>query len=893
MIFQNRKQAGELLAAQLLQYENKDGIVLALPRGGVPVAAEIARALNWPLEILAVRKIGAPYNDELAVGAICEDEEPVYNMQILSKLGLSSDEMNPTVIRERVKIKNQIQDFRKGKSLDDLLVNLKEKTILIVDDGLATGATVKSAIKYLQKKGVIHIVLAVPVSPTSTVQSLRDKVDQIVVLEEEENIFSVGQWYKDFSQVSDNDVKLLLKESTGFDKISESFNKLEKISNFKEKSSTVLIKISSVILEGELTEIEGMKALIIFAHGSGSSRKSPRNLQVAQSLNKNRFGTLLFDLLTEDEAEDRKNVFAIDFLSKRLADVTLWAMSQTNFKNVKIGYFGASTGAAGALQASVTSSIKDKIFAIVSRGGRPDLAGLHLKKVTVPTLLIVGANDAEVLELNRKAQKLISNSELSIIPKATHLFEESGTLEQVSDQAINWFNEHLVSIQGKVSVAGVTQKTYKKLESAGSQFSLEDKITKEMIKVDREEDFEPLIESIKNARVVMLGESTHGTQEYYRIRSQISQNLIKNHGFKFIAVEGDWPAIHRLHQYIQTGKGGSAKSILLQNHRWPTWMWANEEIVELVEELKNKNVGFHGLDIYSLFESIDEVMKFLKRNHPLLIKDIERLYACFSPFHKDEMTYARSIIKHAAGCEREVQIGLEKLLKLRIKNVEKNSDDFFSAQQNAFIIANAENYYRSMMGADSSSWNIRDGHMMETLDRLLQKAGEGAKAIVWAHNTHIGDYRATDMKANGYINLGGLARLSYGDENVALVGFGSYQGSVLAGSAWGGPEKIMNLPPAHLESYENYFHQVSGKTKTNQYYIIFNNENRHHFTQTLGHRAVGVVYNPDRESRGNYVPTELSKRYDSFVYINQTKALKSLHVANLRGEIPETWPSGV
>lgn len=422
---------------------------------------------------------------------------------------------------------------------------------------------------------------------------------------------------------------------------------------------------------------------------------------------------------------------------------------------------------------------------------------------------------------------------------------------------------------------------------------LENEIKKNLIKINQKEDLDILIDSVKNTRVVMLGEASHGTEEFYRLRRIISQRLIKEHGFSFIAVEGDWPDAYRLNKYIKTGEGGDARSVLKKNHRWPTWMWANEEIVKLAEWMRHEGANFYGLDMYSLFESIDEVVSYLKKNKPELAQEFENSYACFEPFENDEVAYARSLVKIPSGCEKEVIENLQKILKLRIEDVEKNGDELFSAQQNAHVIANAETYYRSMFAADENGWNIRDGHMMETLDRLLENAGEGAKAIVWAHNTHVGDYRATDMLQNGYVNIGGLARLSYGEENVTLIGFGSYQGKVVAGYAWDGPEEIMPLPPAQSNSYENYFHKVALKQRTNQFYLMLKDKNSGPLAQRLGHRAVGVVYNPKHESRGNYVPTELSKRYDSFIFIDKTHALKSLHSLYVHGEFPETWPSGM
>lgn len=424
------------------------------------------------------------------------------------------------------------------------------------------------------------------------------------------------------------------------------------------------------------------------------------------------------------------------------------------------------------------------------------------------------------------------------------------------------------------------------------QTVIEKEVEKNLITVNRSDDLDIMVDTVKNSKVVMLGEASHGTEEYYRLRRIITQRLIREHGFDFVAIEGDWPDAHRLNRYIKKGQGGNARDVLKQNHRWPTWMWANEEMVKLAEWMRHNGADLHGLDMYSLFESIEEVNKYMKENSPDLALEIEKRYSCFAPFGMDEIAYARSLVKFPAGCQQEVIQNLDRLLQLRVKDLEKNGDELFSARQNAYIIANAETYYRSMFAADENGWNIRDGHMMETLDRLLINAGEGSKGIVWAHNTHIGDYRATDMASNGYINIGGLARQAYGAENVSLIGFGSYQGQVVAGRAWDGPEEIMNLPPAQKNSYEDFFHRVAVRKKTNQFYVMLNG--RHPALATkLGHRAVGVVYDPSQESRGNYVPTELSKRYDTFVFIDKTHALRSLQAPFVHGEFPETWPSGL
>ncbi|GIL18073.1 MAG: hypothetical protein BroJett040_18240 [Oligoflexia bacterium] len=861
MLFHNRQHAGQLLSEKLQKYKNSNAIVLPLPRGGVPVGIEVANALNLPMEVLVVRKIGAPFQTELAVGALCESEDPVWNQQILSRMGLEPDDLNSVVERERARIKQQIDLFREGRDLS----SVSKKVAIIVDDGLATGATATAAASYLKRKGAAKVVIAVPVAAASSATLLRTKVDEVIVVDEREDLMSVGQWYRNFSQVSDSEVISLLRRKP--------------IQKEKEKilESEREIPVDDVQLKGDLVIFPEMKGLIIFAHGSGSSRKSPRNRKVARYLNDRGFGTLLFDLLTDQESEDRRNVFNIPLLSHRLGQVTKWVREQSGFESVPLGYFGASTGAGAAIHAAEQLEKEIKISAVVSRGGRPDLAGEALKTMSSPTLLLVGSQDYGVIELNQQAQKLLPLAKLSLVDGATHLFEEPGTLEEVSQKAADWFAIYL-------------QKNIK--QKSKISLDLTEAIKESMTAIKSESDYDRLIQFVKSARVVMLGESSHGTEEFYKIRSLITKRLIKDYGFKFIAVEGDWPAAYRLHRYIKTGEGGRAQSVLMKNHRWPTWMWANEEIAQLGEWMRAYDGGFYGLDIYSLFESIGEVTKYLNKNYPDLAIEIERRYSCFDSYGGDELAYARSILNYPAGCEKEVLQNLQQMLNLRLVDWTQDEDELFNSQQNARIVASAEAYYRAMLRAEPRSWNVRDGHMMETLDRLLERAGEGAKAIVWAHNTHIGDYRATDMKENGFVSLGGLARQSYGEENVALVGFGTYQGDVLAGPAWGATEKVMFLPPALKNSYEHYFHKAAGEMNVNEFYVLLENKHRTPFGQRRGHRAVGVVYSPLHEQRTSYVPTELSRRYDAFVFVDQTHALKSLHSPYVRGQFPETWPSG-
>jgi erythromycin esterase len=409
---------------------------------------------------------------------------------------------------------------------------------------------------------------------------------------------------------------------------------------------------------------------------------------------------------------------------------------------------------------------------------------------------------------------------------------------------------------------------------------------------DSRKDLAPLIDILKEKKVVMLGEATHGTSEFYSIRAEISLILLKEHGFRFVAVEGDWPDIWKLNRYIRSGQGVSARAVLSDIRRWPRWMWANEEVANFAEGLKSSHVGFYGLDVYSLFESMSEVILFARKHAPDLALKIEARYACFEPYEKDEIAYARSLFADPSGCTEQVVSNLRDLLRMRLEPGNDRGGELFSAQQNARIVKNAEQYYRTMIQGDTS-WNVRDRHMLDVLERLLEREGDEGKAIVWAHNTHIGDYRATDMAAEGYVNIGGLARDRWSSDNVSLVGMSTHEGTVIAGMAWGAPEEVMALPPSKPDSCERAFHEASLRSGQESFYLVFDDSmKKGPLSETVGHRAVGVVYDPLRERRGNYVPSILTERYDALLFFDRTTAVHPLRGVNVHGMLPETWPSG-
>ncbi|GHA53112.1 erythromycin esterase family protein [Pontibacter akesuensis] len=409
----------------------------------------------------------------------------------------------------------------------------------------------------------------------------------------------------------------------------------------------------------------------------------------------------------------------------------------------------------------------------------------------------------------------------------------------------------------------------------------------------KEKDLDVLINEIGDARVVMLGEASHGTSEYYTWRTAISRRLIQEKGFNFIAVEGDWPESYAVNRLIKGYQPASKIADVLQVYRrWPTWMWANWEVAALVEWLREYNnqhkvgekAGFYGLDVYSLWESLDQIVKYLEQTDGQAAEATRNAISCFEPFSRDPQKYAQATAFVPTDCEQEVIEMLQKVQQQRIFSDDPEQE--FNTKQNALVAANAEKYYRAMVQGSGESWNVRDGHMMETLDRLLEFHGPDSKAIVWEHNTHIGDARYTEMGDHGMYNIGQLAREQYGRENVKLVGFGGYQGTVIAGSSWGAPMQKMDVPPAREGSWEAMLHNISTDDK-----IILSRDlqNVPELQRRIGHRAIGVVYDPKIEMFGNYVPTIIPERYDAFIYFEDTEAVHPLRMKS-RSKEPDLYP---
>ncbi|AKA02627.1 phosphoribosyl transferase [Streptomyces noursei ZPM] len=436
MLFTDRADAGRQLAEALRHVAKDDPVVLGLPRGGVPVAYQVAQALGAPLDVIVVRKLGVPYQPELGFGAIGEGGVRVLSEDIIRRGRIGPADVDAVQRTEEAELARQAGRFRAGRRR----LPLDGRTAIVIDDGIATGATAAAACRVVRAQGAARVVLAVPVAPPDAAARLRTAADEFVCLSTPYAFSAVGEWYRDFSQTSDDEVIALLSQAaSGTTERAGATAVGPRAARGAGGTEEVRIEAGPVRLTGDLTLAAAGGPIVMFAHGSGSSRRSPRNRAVAATLNRAGLGTLLFDLLTPAEEADRAKVFDIDTLARRLAEATRWLRAR---EAAPIGYFGASTGAAAALRAAAYPDAD--IGAVVSRGGRPDLAGHSLlASVQAPTLLIVGGADTLVLDLNRQAQlALTCENHLEIVPGATHLFEERGALDTVSALARDWFTRH-------------------------------------------------------------------------------------------------------------------------------------------------------------------------------------------------------------------------------------------------------------------------------------------------------------------------------------------------------------------------------------------------------------------------------------------------------------------
>jgi erythromycin esterase-like protein/predicted phosphoribosyltransferase len=635
--FGNRAEAGRLLAERLREYRGRDDVVvLGLPRGGVPVAFEIARALEAPLDVFLVRKLGVPGHQELALGAIATGGVRVLNRQLIESLELPPEWIEAIDAKERRELERREHLYRADRPPPDVA----GKTVILVDDGLATGSTMLAAVHAIRADDPARVVVAVPVADPEVCEHLRTVADEVVCLSTPQPLGSVGTWYADFAQTTDDEVRDLL-------------------------------------------------ALV-------QPPPAARGLDAARAL----------------------------------------------------------TGTA--------------------------------------------------------------------------------------------------------------------------------------------RDYDPLVERATATRFVLVGEASHGTEEFYRERAEITKRLIAEDGFTAVAVEADWPDAYRVNRFVRgESDDESAEEALSDFQRFPVWMWRNAVVADFVGWLREWNdalpdgatkVGFYGLDLYSLHASMEAVVSYLDEVDPEAAQRARERYACFDQFGRDPQIYAYEA--GMAGAEPCEQQAVQQLIELR--NEAARLAEGFYAEQNARLVVNAERYYRAMYRGGVESWNLRDQHMVETLEELtahLERTSGPTKVAVWEHNSHLGDNRATEVGQAGQLNVGQLVRERHGGDAL-LVGFTTYTGTVTAASDWGADAERKYVRRALPGSWEEYFHEEGPPG-----FLL----------DTAGirgrrlERAIGVIYRPETERISHYFHARLAEQFDAVIHLDETHAVEPLERTSQweRGELPETYPWGV
>jgi len=410
-------------------------------------------------------------------------------------------------------------------------------------------------------------------------------------------------------------------------------------------------------------------------------------------------------------------------------------------------------------------------------------------------------------------------------------------------------------------------------------------------------DIEPLMGRIGAARVVLIGEASHGTSEFYRMRARITRELIEHHNFSFVAIEGDWPDAARIDQYVRHFKAPASEWTAFA--RFPSWMWRNQEVAEFVEWLRTHNAGIaaqdraavHGLDLYSLYTSIQAVLDYLDTVDPDAGRAARQRYGCLAPWQDEPAVYGQAAVTgQHPSCEPAVTAILTQLLKKRHLYAEAGGERFMDAVQNARLVANAELYYRTMYYGSRASWNLRDSHMFETLQNLLKFHGPASKGVVWAHNSHVGDSSANDMAKRGEFNIGNLCRREFGAACFS-IGFGTDHGTVAAASNWDEPMQIKTVLPALPGSYESLFHHTE-----EQSFLL----SLQHLSPALDlglteqrlERAIGVIYRPETERESHYFHARLPQQFDEYIWFDATQAVTPLRTRELDG-LPDTYPFGI
>jgi erythromycin esterase-like protein/predicted phosphoribosyltransferase len=664
-VFRDRRDAGRVLARLLEQYRAQpDVLVLALPRGGVPVAYEVATALGAPLDVYVVRKLGVPRHEEVAMGAIASGGVVVVNDDVVRGLDIPAEALQRVAEQEGRELLRREAVYREGRPPPEL----EGKTVILVDDGLATGASMRAAIEALHARSAGPIVVAVPAAPESTCRELDLMVDQVVCATTPSPFYAVGASYWDFTQTTDEEVRDLLRAA-------------------------------------------------------------------------------------------------------------------------------ATTPVAGA---------------------------------------------------------------------------DSGPTEAALIRAL------AMPVEDGVPAA------------------------------------ETLRYLVGDARLVLIGEASHGTQDFYEARAAMTRRLIEEKGFTAVACEADWPDAYRVNRYVRgRTQDGTAEEALRDFERFPTWMWRNTAVLDFVGWLRERNdrvgderarAGFYGLDLYSLRRSMQEVIAYLETVDPAAAARARERYSCFDHHAGDDGQSYGYAAAYGAGesCERKAVEQLVEIQRLAGERARSDGllaeDEAFFAEQNALVVRDAERYYRTMFGGRTSSWNLRDTHMMDSLDALVghlsRQRGEPAKVVVWAHNSHVGDARATESRMRGELTIGQLVRERHPGA-CRLIGFTTYTGTVTAADDWGAPAERKWVRPALPDSVEELFHDTGEKN----FMVAFDLAPK--ATDVLDaarlERAIGVIYRPETERQSHYFRCRVAHQFDAVIHVDDTRALEPLErtAGWERGEVPETYPFAV
>jgi erythromycin esterase-like protein/predicted phosphoribosyltransferase len=675
--FRDRIDAGQQLAARLSQYRGRpDVLVLGLPRGGIPVAAEVARALDAPLDAFLVRKLGVPGHEELAMGAIASGGLRILNEETIRDLGIPAAAIDAVEANERRELMRRERLYRGAQAPLDVA----GKTVILVDDGLATGSTMRAGALALRERNPAWLVGAVPVASRSVCEAMRDVVDEMVCAETPEPFYAVGLWYENFGQTTDDEVRAAL--------------------------------------------------------AAADRRMAPAP----------------FVRTTEPTSEPR--------------------------------------------------------------------SGLEAR-------------------------------------------------ETIAHAALPWRGER--------------------------------------------GDHAPLLERLGAAEIVLLGEATHGTHEFYRERAAITQRLIEERGFNAVAVEADWPDANRVNHYVRgESEDAAAEAALGDFERFPRWMWRNADVLAFVTWLRGYNdarptdvtkTGFYGVDLYSLHRSIEAVVAYLDKVDPEAARRARARYSCFDDFGDNPQIYGQmAALGIAEDCENEV-VGQLVEMQARVHELglggEQTPDEAFFAAQNALVARDAEAYYRAMFRGRASSWNLRDTHMADTVDALiahLRQRDGYARIAIWAHNSHLGDARATEMGVGGELNLGQLMRERHPRQTYS-VGFTTYDGTVTAAAEWDGPARRRRVQPALSGSYEDLLHEASAVAETDILVPLHgDNAASRALMEPRLQRAIGVIYKPETERFSHYFHAILPRQFDTVLHLDRTAAVRPLDADagyEAPDETPETWPFGV